>query len=193
MNTSLTLLLASCLLLGACSAPEMLAPRDGTVPAGTDLSGNWVKREISPAERRRLREAIDKTDGTDGNASSRQRSARGGSRSVRGGLVHVFLETGSALKVTQTAHALFISFDRSVVEEFRFGENRQVSIGAVQAQRVTGWEDTQLVVETLDRNGMKLTERIYLADGGKTLRREITLRSNKLEEETVVQEFDRVE
>ncbi len=105
----------------------------------------------------------------------------------------MFLETGSALKVTQTAHGLFISFDRSVVEEFRFGEHRLVSVGAVEAQRVTGWDGTQLVVETLGKNRMKLTDRFYLTDGGDTLRREITLRSKKLDEESVVQEFDRVE
>ena len=93
--------------------------------------------------------------------------------------------------MTQTEHGLFISFDRSVVEEFRFGENRLVSVGEVEAQRVTGWEGKQLVVETLDRNGMKLTERFQLTNSGDTLHRQITLRSKKLEEETIVQEFDR--
>jgi len=185
-----------CLLLGACATPEILEPRDGTVPAGTDLSGNWVMREVPPAERRRIREAISKTDGVDdseffrGQQSAQGRS-RGGSSSFKGGLVYVFLETGTALKLTQTAHALFISFDRSVVQEFRFGENRLISIGAVEAQRVTGWDGNQLIVETLGENGMKLTERFQLTDNGKTLRRQIIFRSKKLEEETIVQEFDR--
>jgi hypothetical protein len=124
------------------------------VPAGTDLSGNWVMRKISPAEHNRIRQAIRKTDGVDDDEIfKRQRSAQNrsrSSRSMKGGLVYVFLETGTALKVTQTQHALFISFDRSVVEEFRFGENRTVSIGEVEAQRVTGWDGNQLVVETLD-------------------------------------------
>ncbi len=120
------------------------------------------------------------------------RNQRGrGSGRFRGGLVYVFLETGSALKLTQTEHALFISFDRSVVEEFRFGENRVVSVGQVEAQRVTGWENDELVVETLDKNGMKLTERYRLTNGGNTLQRQITFRSKKLEEETIVQEFER--
>ena len=196
MNKWLAIHLGLCLLLGACSTPEILEPRDGTVPAGTDLSGNWVMREVPPAERRRLREAISKTDGVDDSEFfKRQQPAqgrsRGGSRSFKGGLVYVFLETGTALKLTQTPHALFISFDRSVVQEFRFGENRLISIGAVEAQRVTGWDGNQLVVETLGENGMKLTERFQLTDNGKTLRRQITFRSKKLEEETIVQEFDR--
>ena len=168
------------------------------MPTGTDLSGNWVMREIPPEERCRIREAISKTDGVDDDKvfrrqqPSRNRS-RGSGISVDGGLVYVFLETGTALKVTQTAHALFISFDRSVVEEFRFGENRIVSVGEIEAQRVTGWDGDQLVVETLGEKGMKLTERFQLTDGGKTLQRNITFRSKKLEEATIVQEFDKAD
>ena len=188
--------LGLCLLLGACSTPEVLEPIDGTVPAGTDLSGNWVMREVSPADRRRISEAINKTDGIDDSEYfRRQRSAqnrsRGRSGSFKGGMVYVFLETGTALKVTQTPDGLFISFDRSVVEEYRFGENRKINVGEIVAQRVTGWEGSQLVVETLGENGMKLTEHFLLTDNGNTLQRRITFRSKKLEEETIVQEFDR--
>lgn len=183
-----------CLVLVACSAPEVLEPRDGTVPRGVDLSGNWVLRETSPGGQREIRDAINKTDGVDGQAIIRRpETSRYGRRDearVKGGLVYVFLETGTNLKVTQTPYALFISFDRSVVEEFRFGENRTVSVGQVEAQRVTGWEGEQLVVETLGRNGMKLTERFWLANGGDTLHRQITFRSKRHEEETIVQLFD---
>jgi len=199
MHRSLQICLVLCLTLGACAKPEILEPRDGTVPAGTDLSGNWIMREIPPEERRRLADAINKTDGVADNKvfrrqqPSRSRNRRSSGVSVEGGLVYVFLETGTALKVTQTPHALFISFDRSVVEEFRFGENRIVSVGQVEAQRVTGWEGRQLVVETLGRKRMKLTERFRLTDSGKTLQRQITFRSRKLEEETIVQEFDRAD
>jgi hypothetical protein len=198
MNRWLHTYLGLCLLLGACGTPEVLEPRGGSVPAGTDLSGNWVMREVSPAERRRIMEAISKTDGVDDSEFFKrqptpQNRSRSGSGSFKGGLVYVFLETGTALKVTQTPHGLFISFDRSVVEEFRFGENRLISIGEIEAQRVTGWDGDQLVVETLDRNGMKLTERFQLTDNGNTLQRQITLRSKKLEEETIVQEFDRAD
>ncbi|MGI9261998.1 MAG: hypothetical protein ACR2QR_08180, partial [Woeseiaceae bacterium] len=108
-----------------------------------------------------------------------------------GGLVFVFLETGSSLKVTQTEYGLFISFDRSVVEEYRFGENRFINVGEVEAQRVTGWESNQLVIDTLDKNSMKMTERLELVDSGNVLERTITFRSKEGEEETVVQRFDR--
>jgi hypothetical protein len=186
------------LLLAGCSAPEVLQSRSGQVPAGVDLSGDWLLRSDQGDGERRLREAISRTDGIDDRdlyrrpsgrtASSRSSQTRG---KVRGGLVYVFLETGSALKVSQTADGLFISFDRAVVEEYRFGENRIVNVGEVQAQRVSGWEGDELVVETLGRNRMKLTERYRLGDQGRTLEREITFRSKEGERETMVQVFGR--
>jgi len=197
MNKLLHMVWLACLILGACSGAEVLQPRDGTVPAGTDLSGNWLMREIAPADRRRFTEAIQKARGAaddvttlpQQSAQTRNRS----SRSMQKGLVYVFLESGKALKVTQTPHALFISFDRSVVEEYRFGESRLVSVGQVQAQRVTGWDGTQLVVETLDKDGMKLTERFQLTNNGESMQRQITFRNKKLEQETIVQNFDRAD
>ena len=181
-----------------CAPAEVLVPRDGTVPEGVDLSGDWDIRPDTGADQRRVREAIRRTDGLRDDelfsAPDRQPttlSRRSQVGRVKGGLVFVFLETGSHLKLTQTEHGLFISFDRAVVEEFRFGENRIVSVGEVQAQRVTGWEGGQLVVETLDRNRMKLTERFQLLGAGDVLERIITVRSAKGETETIVQLVDR--
>lgn len=190
------LLLAA--ILGACAKPEVLVGRPAAVPVGVDLSGYWQLRVDGSDGAGRIREAIRATDGIDDKDIFRQQkrettrygSTRRDSR-IKGGLVFVFLETGKSLKVTQTEYGLFISFDRAVVEEFRFGENRMVNVGEVTAQRVTGWQGPVLVVETLDRNSMKLTERYRLADGGKVLERTIILRSAKGEEETVVQLFDR--
>ena len=191
------LISATMAILAACAAPEILVPRDGTVPYGIDLGGNWRIQPESLRNQRRIREAIRKTDGIADrdifgptNKQSKN-SSRSGSGRVRGGLVYVFLELGESLKISQTEHGLFISFDRSVVEEFRFGEDRIVSVGQAQAQRVTGWEDDTLIVETLGRNSMKLTERFRLIDGGQVLERTIILRSREKEEEQVIQLFDR--
>jgi len=189
MTKVITLLIAIALFLNACSTAEVLQPRDNTVPAGVDLSGTWMIRADMAEDQRRLQTAIRKTSGARRSSGSRNRKPG----KIRGGVVHVFLETGELLKITQTEHGLFISFDRSVVEEYRFGEQRMISIGEVQAQRVSGWEDQQLIIETLDKHGVKLTERYQLADSGKTLRREITLRGKNKEEQTVIQEFDRVD
>ena len=185
--------------LAACAAPELLTPRDGTVPFGIDLSGNWQIQAESARDQRRIREAIRKTDGVAdeelfGRKSSQSSQSGRSSRSgqVSGGLVYVFLELGEALKITQTEHGLFISFDRSVVEEYRFGGSQVVSVGQVVAQRVVGWRDDTLIIETLDRNRMKLTERFRLIENGRVLERTIVLRSKEMEEESVTQLFDRV-
>ena len=189
MSRVITLLIASALLLTACAKPEVLLPRDNVVPAGVDLSGKWEIRADMVDDQRRLQEAIRKTSGARSGSGSRNAKPR----KISGGVVHVFLETGELLKITQTDDGLFISFDRSVVEEFRFGEQRMISVGEVQAQRVTGWEGQQLIVETLDNHGVKLSDRFQLIDNGRTLRRDITLRGKNKAEQSVLQEFDRVE
>ncbi len=103
----------------------------------------------------------------------------------------MFLEMGESLKITQTPYALFISFDRAVVEEYSFGENRPINIGGADAHRVSVWEGNAYVIETLGEKGMKLTDRYSLAEDNERLIRHITLRSKDMEEVTIVQELDR--
>ncbi|MDG2375853.1 MAG: hypothetical protein P8M18_05830 [Woeseiaceae bacterium] len=188
----------SLVLLVACGTREVLESRQGTVPIGVDLSGNWQIQTDERSDRQRIRQAIRRTDGINDrdlvrrpDRDSTDRNRQSGRSGVKGGLVFVFLETGSFLKVTQTEHGLFISFDRAVVEEYRFGEDRIINVGEVEAQRVTGWEGRQLVVETLDKNRMKMTERLSLIESDDVLERTITFRSSDGEVETVVQRFDR--
>ena len=119
--------------------------------------------------------------------ASRSRSNR---RNV-GGLVHVFLENGQNLRISQTDAGLFIAFDRSVVEEYRFGEVRMLSKGGAQAQRVSGWLGNAYVIETLDRHGMKLTERYALDASVDSRIRRITLRSAEGDSISLVQNFRR--
>ncbi|MDZ7643601.1 MAG: hypothetical protein U5K76_04810 [Woeseiaceae bacterium] len=56
---------------------------------------------------------------------------------------------------------------------------------------MSGWENGDYVVETLGRNGMKLTERYRLLGGGDELLRRITFRSRAKEAVTVDQHFVR--
>jgi len=196
---ALSAILTIASLLCGCSAPELLPSRDGTVPVGVDLSGNWKLRADASASNAGIRNAIRQTDGVKDDDVFRQPDRQSGSRTGRtsrrkleGGLVHVFLELGEDLKVTQTEDAVFISFDRSIVEEFRFGENRFISVGEVQAQRVTGWEGNAMIVDTLDRNSMKMTETFRLLEGGKVMERKILFRSKTDDEASIVRVFDRV-
>ena len=184
-------------LLSACAAREALVPKSGVAPAGVDLSGTWRLRRDQSDGQRQINEAIRRTDGVEdrmilrppNTQNERYRSAT--PRRNPGGLVHVFLKNGSTLKVTQTAAGLFLSFDRAVVVEYRFGEHRQVRVGPVLAVRVSGWEGQVYVAETLDENRMKLTERFELLDRH-TLQRTIVFRSKNNEEEALVQVFDLV-
>lgn len=184
-------------LLSACAAREVLVPKSGVAPAAVDLSGTWRLRRDQSDGQRQINEAIRRTDGVDdrmilrppNTQNERYRSAT--PRRNPGGLVHVFLKNGSTLKVTQTTAGLFLSFDRAVVVEYRFGEHRQVRVGPVLAARVSGWEGQAYVAETLDENRMKLTERFELLNRH-TLQRTIVFRSKNDEEETLVQVFDLV-
>lgn len=192
------LLVAALCALAACASREVLVAKSPAVPEGVDLSGTWELTTDLTDERRKLNAAVRRTDDVDDRAVFRdpvfrdERQGRMRPRRVRGGMVYVFLTNGERLKVTQTAGGLFVSFDRAVVEEYRFGENRQVRVGPVMADRVSGWVGDDYVVETLDDSGMKLTERWSLSTDGDTLWRMITLRGKDMHEETVVQTFSRV-
>lgn len=149
-----------------CAGKPVLQSRSGVVPGDVDFSGEWQLRagEVPSA----MRDAAD------------------------GELVRVFLETGQNLKITQTDHGIFVSFDRAVVEEYRFGEHREVNVGAVIADRVSGWDGTSYVVETLDEDGAKLVETYRLDGGGAVLRREIVIERRKKPLLGIAQLFDRL-
>jgi hypothetical protein len=175
-----------------CAAREVLIPKSA-VPAGNDLSGQWQLREDGRSAAKRIRDAEFAAAG--GNEPLVPRENRYPDQSKRGdgggASVHVFLETGRSLKITQTDFGLFVSFDRAVVEEYRFGENRVVSVGPIIADRVSGWEGSSYVIETLDSNGAKLVEAYQLQDGGQSLKREITIVDDKNTQLSLEQNFDR--
>jgi hypothetical protein len=190
------LLTSLMLVIAACAGREVLLSKSPVVPSGIDLSGSWKLRNDPAADQRRINSAIRRTDGADDRivlTPPDRQDSRARPTPNRGGLVHVFLQNGENLKITQTAAGIFISFDRAVVVEYRFGESREIRIGPVIADRVSGWEGETYVAETLDQNNMKLTERFALAGGGQVLRRTITLRGKNMQDETIFQVFDRVD
>ena len=164
MRFALTAIIGSMALLTACGSSGVLLSKPAAVPAGIDLSGNWL---------------------LDNNSGTTQRAAREL-------LVYVFLETGKSIKITQTPGGLFVSFDRSVVEEYRFGENREVSVGAITATRASGWEGEAYVVETLDDDGAKLVDTYRLLDDGQRLQRTIVIWHRNQKKLALEQDFDRI-
>ncbi len=185
MKNSIALLVAACLVL-ACGAAPTLAPRPGGNPEHVDLSGNWRLRgdvahpggdeqviRIPPSVRR------------DAEQPRRERSPKGAS-------VRIFIESGRNLKVTQTAYGLFFSYDRAIVEEYNFGENRAVNVGPIEAQRVAGWDGPAFVVETMDKRGNLLTESWRLDEGGSLLVRRMTIMEKGRQTLDSRQVFERV-
>jgi hypothetical protein len=179
-------------VIAGCAAKEVLIPKSA-ISAGNDLAGHWQLREDSETAAKRIRDAEFAAAG--GHDPLVPRGNRSSDRSARhdsgGASVHVFLESGRSLKVTQTDYGLFISFDRAVVEEYRFGENREVSVGPINADRVSGWEGSSYVIETMDDNGVKLIEVYQLRDGGRSLQRKITIIDKKVTQLAIKQIFDR--
>jgi len=161
------------MLVGACASKPVLAPRSGGNPAQVDLSGDWVLKEgtalpENDEQQIRMPRRAESTSVMTQRHSGRQKRTKGSS-------VHVFLESGEALKVTQTDFGLFFSFDRAIVEEYNFGENIVVSVGPIEAQRVSGWDGQVFVVETMDSEGNVLAETWRLEDDGSNLVRDIAI------------------
>lgn len=169
---ALTALILLGMLLSACAGREVLTSKSAAVPTGLDLSGIWTLRDAQAAS---------------GNVEQPDPVRRAN----RAGLVNVFLEKGRRLKLTQTEHGLFVSFNRSIVEEYRFGENRIVSIGEIQASRVSGWENDNYVIETLTDDGYKLVELYGLENNGASLVRTVAIFRRDKPHSRFVQKYDK--
>jgi len=183
------------LLLIGCGSKPVLISKHAGVPTGVDLSGQWLDRTSSTGNRQpEIGEDERIRIPTAGPQGSRQRHGSGG-KSRRGDLggasVRVFLEFGDSLKITQTYFGLFISYDRSVVEEYTYGENHTVAIGPIEATRVSGWEGQSFVVETLDDSGTILYEAWHLEEDGTVLIRDIRISKGETDGFVYQQIFDR--
>ena len=166
--------LVSAFLVSACVTPEVLVPKDPIVPDGVDFSGRWQLSAESHESMRQL-DDVSLEEPTDIVKEAKRARTGRSSRSSKSKAVHIFLEAGSNLKITQTEYGIFISFDRSIVEEYRFGENRRVNVGPIVAARVSGWEGNSYVIETLDDEGAKLVERYRLQHENTKLVRHVIL------------------
>lgn len=155
-KTYLAPVLMAMLLASCASKGPVLVARDAVAPAGIDLSGSWIFR-ADPSVRRLPPQEEGIRIGRE-QGGRRQSESRSSKRRGSGMSAQVFIENGENLKLTQTEYGLFISYDRSVVEEFTFGENREVTIGPIEAQRVSGWDGNKFIAETRDAAGNILVE-----------------------------------
>jgi len=177
--------LLSLSLLAGCASEPVLLSKDSAVPVGVDLSGRWLIRSDPSNQTVRSESGQERLIPQNRpQRSRRQRSASGSS-------VQVFLEFGKSLKITQTDFGMFISYDRSVVEEYTFGENRAVTIGPIAAFRVSGWEGDAFVVETVDDSRTTLFESWHLDNDDTVLVRELRMTKNDEDSLKMRQVFDR--
>lgn len=181
------LLLVCAIVMTGCASREVLPTHANRAPADVNFSGQWSLRSGQDDSNRRLRDAEVSAAGGERSLYGKPRRRRGDDDS----LVHIFVETGKNLKITQTASGLFISFDRAVVEEYRFGEYRPISVGPVTADRSSGWDGNVYVIETLDKQGNKLSDRYQLEGSGEVLVRQISIYKNRKLDMSVVQTFDK--
>jgi hypothetical protein len=173
------------LLLAGCSSEPVLVSKSAGVPVGIDLSGQWIVRQESSSRQSQMNSSAERPVLNDRSQRSRRQ------RPSSDVSVQVYLEYGESLKITQTGFGIFISYDRSVVEEFTFGENRIVSIGPIEARRVSGWEENSFVVETLDKSGTTLFESWHLDGGDEVLVRDIRISRGDEDNFKLRQVFDR--
>ncbi|MGI9220632.1 MAG: hypothetical protein ACR2QS_06300 [Woeseiaceae bacterium] len=159
----ITALLMTSMVLSACGSKPSLITRPDPVPAGLDLTGQWVQTETSGVSQPGARETG----------------------------VHVFYKTGDSLKITQTNTGIFVSFDRSVVEEYQFGENRIASIGEIKAERASGWAENGYIIETLDDDGALLIDTYRLRNQGESLRRTVLLQDGSKQLLSLQIDYDR--
>jgi hypothetical protein len=193
--------------LSGCAAPENLTTKMLRPVDVTNFSGQWRLNEREGQNQEAVYAAIKANNHSKSvsrfeevtrTRSPTQSQPDGRPRDVLvignagGALVHVFLNTAEKLKISQTESALFISFNRAVVAEYTFGENRMVAIGEIQAARASGWSANSYIIETLDKDRRKLTERYSLSLDNRKLFREIILRDEKMQEVSVAQVYDRV-
>ena len=179
-------LLTSLMMFVGCASEPVLISKNAAVPAGVDLTGRWLLREDSSS--RPLAESGGVTEPLVPMTRTQRSRRRRGSDGVS---AQVFLEFGKSLKITQTPHGLFISYDRSVVEEYSFGENRLIAIGPIEAKRVSGWEGSEFVVETRDDSRTTLYESWHLEANNAVLVRRIRISKDENESFSHRQVFDR--
>jgi hypothetical protein len=194
-RTAGTLAIASLALVACVAQPRpQLNPIGSDIPSEVTLAGRWQLRGEGEDAERRIRESeSESVSGIENTVASVKRDRSRSRRGSGGPSVYVFLRTGSKLKITQTPYALFISFDRSVVEEYRFKEHRLVNVGPIEADRASGWQDGRYVIQTLDSEGALLQETYALESGGRVLVRTVSVIHGDKDVLWLQQAFDRVE
>jgi hypothetical protein len=189
------LLLFLMLSLNGCASIEELDKYSNNSLNEIDLNGSWVFSGKFEDNKQSIESAIKQTNNVnyrgikttgvfDGrNTSKVKRNSRG--------VAHLFFENTNKIKITQTKYSLFINFNRSIVEEYSFGEVKKITIGNVIARRSSGWVNNVYRIDTLDDYGMKITEEYKLVNSSNILERLLIFRDRDLNEISVLQTYQK--
>lgn len=189
------LLLFLMLSLNGCASIEELDKYSNNSLNEIDLNGSWVFSGKFEDNKQSIESAIKQTNNVnyrgikttgvfDGrNTSKVKRNSRG--------VAHLFFENTNKIKITQTKYSLFINFNRSIVEEYSFGEVKKITIGNVIARRSSGWFNNVYRIDTLDDYGMKITEEYKLVNSSNILERLLIFRDRDLNEISVLQTYQK--
>ncbi|MEM1174529.1 MAG: hypothetical protein AAGI27_06925 [Pseudomonadota bacterium] len=163
-----------CLLaLAGCASGLKLPSPSGAFPSEIEFEGDW--RRIESREEDRMEP--DRLNLPTSREATARRSS--GPKAKPGRKVRAFLEYGRQLRITQLDTALLISFDRSIVREYRYGEHRMTNVGPIVGERTTGFNGDVLEVITLDDAGGLMTESWRVKRSGRQLERRVTIIKGK--------------
>ena len=182
-------------LLSSCASIEELDKYSNKNTSKTDLNGSWEfignfednKKSIASAVKKTndvIYQSIKTTGVFDRNNLSK---VKPNSR----GVAHLFFENSKKIKITQTNYSLFINFNRSIVEEYSFGEVKKITLGNVIARRSSGWVNNSYRIETLDDYGMKITEEYKLTGSSNNLESMLIFRDRDLNEIRILQIYQK--
>jgi len=179
-------------ILTSCSAPESLLPFNEIQDENLSIEGIWHFNGKYNESIKHLNKSLSQFMSdrmTNGNiySTSQNRSINKFSKYN----AHLFIRSAEIIKITHNKFSLFIDFNRSVVEEYNHNRVEKINIGEASAFRSSGWKGMIYHIETLDSNGLKVTELFSLSDGGNTLNRKIIYRNEKQEDLIITQSFSK--
>ncbi len=165
------------LILGACaSAPEF----EALTPAGTDLSGHWIRNKALSDDPLQKLEAV-----------RGKRRGRNQRRPPDRDTMLAMIKGGDELLITQRTDALSISVDGTGEQMFGFGESiSQINESGV-ATLTAGWAGQIFNIARWAKRGPNLTQQLQLDAASGQLRYQIHLEIIGIGETTVLHRYDR--
>ena len=179
-------------LIMSCSAPESLLPFNEIRDENLSIEGVWHFNNKYNESIRLSNKSLSQFMGdrmTNGNIYSTSENRPINKFSKYN--AHLFIRNAEIIKITHNKFSLFMDFNRSIVEEYNHNRVEKISIGEASAFRSSGWRGETYYIETLDSNGLKITESFNLSNDGNVLNRKIIYRNEKQEELIITQSFSK--